>query len=680
MTTNRLARETSPYLLQHADNPVDWHPWGEEALERARREDRPILLSIGYSACHWCHVMAHESFENPSTARVMNKHFINIKVDREERPDLDRLYQAAHQMLTGRGGGWPLTMFLTPDQVPFFGGTYFPPMPAHGLPAFTDLLERVAGFHREHPDRIREQNAAVVENLARTVAHGDQTGRLDEVPITAAREQLAGAFDRRHGGFGDAPKFPHPTNLRFLLRRAAGGDREAGEMARASLLGMARGGLHDHLGGGFFRYSVDARWEIPHFEKMLYDNGPLIALYAEAARLFDDAELRAAAEGIGEWAMREMQFGEGGYFATLDADTDGHEGGFYLWTPDAVRAVIDEAHFLPFELYFGLDRAPNFEGEWHLRVARPLPEVAEMLGQDAAQVERMIAEAGSTLFQAREGRTRPHRDEKIVTAWNALMIGGMARAGRLLERDDFIASAERALEFLRNNLLSGETLFASCKDGRIGQPGFLDDYAFLLDALLELLQARWRDSDLSLATRLADALLDRFEDESGGGFFFTPNEHERLVARLKPLADESTPAGNGVAASVLLRLGQLIAEPHYSAAAERTLRTAWSALNSYPHAHASLLFALEETLTPPAFLVVRGEGPALTRWRAALENRNGTRQLAFFIPADADLPPFLAEKRAEAEGIAYLCRDRICEAPVRSPEALTVPIGPIAGG
>ncbi|HEY7840856.1 MAG TPA: thioredoxin domain-containing protein, partial [Gammaproteobacteria bacterium] len=440
---NALAAETSPYLLQHAHNPVQWYPWGTEALERARRENKPILLSIGYSACHWCHVMAHESFEDEATAALMNEHFVNIKVDREERPDIDKIYQTAQQLLTRRTGGWPLTMFLTPeDQVPFFGGTYFPPEPRYGMPGFRDLLARVAEYYRSERAAIGRQNEALVETLER-LQHVTTPGQPDPAPLHAAVDELESIFDAQFGGFGGAPKFPHPSNLEFLADYAAcrreegdSGPERATRMTRFTLERMAEGGICDQLGGGFCRYSVDAYWMIPHFEKMLYDNGPLLALYADAWHVTREPLFRRVASETADWVMREMQSPDGGYYSSLDADSEGAEGRFYVWTQEEVRAALTDEEYRALAPRFGLDRPPNFEHAWHLHVFRPVGEISTLLSVDAAKVETLIDSARRKLLRVREKRVRPGRDEKVLTSWNALMIRGMARAALRLGRSD----------------------------------------------------------------------------------------------------------------------------------------------------------------------------------------------------------------------------------------------------
>ncbi len=672
--SNRLIHETSPYLLQHAHNPVDWYPWGEEALARAAREDKPILLSIGYSACHWCHVMEHESFEDEDVARVMNELFVCIKVDREERPDLDKIYQTAHQILTQRAGGWPLNMFLTPhDRMPFFGGTYFPKTARHGLPAFTDLLREVARAYRDKRMAIEEQNSAVREFLARLEPAGPTPGvHPGPEALDKAFEELARQFDARHGGFGRAPKFPHPTSLDFLLRYWAHGaltgapKREALAMLRTTLAAMAEGGLYDQLGGGFCRYSVDERWEIPHFEKMLYDNAQLLALYADAHSATRDPLFGRIAIETAEWVLREMQSPAGGYYSTLDADSEGEEGKFYVWSAAQIQNLLAPEEWACVERHFGLSGEPNFEGHWHLNVRLPIAEIARGLGLEPDIVERRLASARAKLLAARAQRVRPARDEKILTAWNGLMITGMARAGRLLGRADFMASAERAFDFVRRVLARDDGyLYATTKDGKTHLNAYLDDYVFLIEAGLELLQARWRAEDLTFIQQLAETVLDEFEDESHGGFYFTGARHEALVYRPKPASDDAIPSGNGVAAYVLARLGHLLGDLHYLKAAERAVEALYAGLEQYPSAHGALLRALDEQLHPTETIVLRGHGAELAAWQQRAQRHYAPRRLVVALPAeDGTQSGLLAERKPLAEVTAYLCRGHACQAPI----------------
>jgi uncharacterized protein len=670
---NRLAQETSPYLQQHADNPVDWHPWGEEALALAREQNKPILLSVGYSACHWCHVMAHESFEDPEVARLMNEHFVNIKVDREERPDLDQIYQTAHAMLTQRSGGWPLTMFLTPDQKPFFGGTYFPKRARHGLPAFPELLSRIAEIYREQNTDIARQNGALLEALEHTLPRKSADSRaLDAAPLELAQAELKSAFDMVNGGFGAAPKFPHPNDLEFCLRRyAATGSGDARQIATLTLTKMAEGGIYDQIGGGFARYSVDPTWTIPHFEKMLYDNGPLLRLYADAWVVMGDALYKRVAEDTAAWVMREMQAPEGGYYSTLDADSEHEEGKFYVWTPDEAGGLLTPEEYAVLAPHYGLDGAPNFENHsWHLRVVKPLQNVALKLRLSLEEAGRLLESGRTKLFATRERRIRPGRDEKILTSWNGLMIKGMAHAGRVLGRPEWVASARRACDFVRATLYRDGRLLATCKDGRAHLNAYLDDYAFMLDAVLYLLEAEFRASDLAFAQELAETLLAQFEDPAEGGFFFTSHDHEKLIHRLKPAADNATPSGNGVAVLALQRLGHLIGEHRYLDAAERALRLFAPILQRHPNGHTTLAMGLAEHLEPPAIVILRGNASDMVPWERQLATRYLPTTLTVPVPEGlADLPPTM-DKPVGKGVAAWICVGSTCLPPIDRPEAL----------
>jgi uncharacterized protein YyaL (SSP411 family) len=677
--TNHLIGETSPYLQLHAHNPVEWYPWGSEALERARAQKKPIHLSVGYNACHWCHVKNQESFEDEATARILNEHFVNIKVDREERPDIDRIYQIAQQMLTQRGGGWPLTMFLThDDQRPFFGGTYFPREARYGLPAFGDVLLRVAAYYREHAAELRAQNDALMAAFAElNPAPAAAATELTNAPLQLCRAQLARAFDPRHGGFGGAPKFPHPLTIERLLRdwhassAAPEPDLQALHMASLTLRRMADGGLNDQLGGGFCRYSVDELWMIPHFEKMLYDNGALLAVYAQAALAGGDPLYARVAAQTATWIMREMQSPQGGYYSSLDADSEGHEGTFYVWEREAVRAALTADEFAVFAPRYALDRPPNFEGRWHLYVARALEEVAAGVQRTPAAAEALLESARTKLLASRAQRVRPARDEKILTSWNALGIRGMAIAARALGRDELRDSAARALDFVRRSQWRDGRLLATSMDGRAHLNAYLDDYVFLADAVLELQQVRFVGTELAFAQQLLEAVLEHFADAAAGGFFFTSDDHEALIHRSKVFADDATPAGNGIAAQLLIRVGYLLGESRYLAAAERTLRAAWPALARQPQAHVSLLAALEELLHPPEIVILRGVPAAIDAWRQDLARRFAPRRLVLAIAADAaDLPAALADKSARGSAVAYVCRGSTCSAPLESLAAL----------
>jgi len=664
---NRLASQTSPYLQQHAENPVDWHPWGEEALELARAQDRPILLSVGYSACHWCHVMAHESFEDPTVAAEMNRHFVNIKVDREERPDLDQIYQTAHAMLTQRSGGWPLTMFLMPDGTPFFGGTYFPKNARHGMMGFLDLLPRIAEAYREKREEIGKQNGALLEALARTLPAPGEDKELKRAPLDGAIREFAQVFDDVRGGIGQAPKFPHPFELAFCLRRHALDGGELGlAITRLTLAKMAEGGIHDQLGGGFCRYSVDEYWDIPHFEKMLYDNAALLPLYSDAWLVTGQPLFEKTARGIAHWVMREMQSqssaNEGGYYSSLDADSEHEEGKFYVWTPDEVKALVSADEYAVLAPHYGLDGPPNFEGvHWHLRVVKPLEAVARQLGLALADCEARLDSARAKLLAVRAKRVWPGRDEKVLTSWNAMMVRGMAHAARVFAEPSWLASARGALDFIRGTLWKDGRLLATYKDGHAHLNAYLDDYAFLLDALLEMLQAGFREEDLRWARELADTLLDQFEDREAGGFFFVSHDHEKLIHRAKPGHDNATPSGNGVAAFALQRLGHLIGEPRYLEAAGRALKLFYPAMERQPGGFVSLATALDEHLAPPQTVILRGEGQAIAPWQSVLTRVYRPHTLVLALPAGlSGLPPAL-DKSAPPTGVnAWVCHGVSC--------------------
>jgi uncharacterized protein YyaL (SSP411 family) len=684
---NALAHATSPYLLQHADNPVDWLPWGPEALARARESGRPILLSVGYSACHWCHVMAHESFEDPATAALMNRLFVNVKVDREERPDLDRIYQVAHQLLMRRPGGWPLTLFLThDDHLPFFGGTYFPREPRYGLPGFQQLLLHVDRLYRERLPELREQNtrlAAALAEIARPEA--PLAGALSDAPLLAATRELEERFDPRHGGFGGAPKFPRPAELAFLLREHQRRERRGLPaerplaMALTTLTRMAEGGLLDQLGGGFARYAVDASWTIPHFEKMLYDNGPLLGLYSEAFALTGDPLHAETADACARWVQEEMRLSEGGFASSLDADSEGHEGRYYVWDTAEVARLLGPENYPLFARHYGLDGPPNFEGAWHLVVARPAARLAEETGLPLATVEEGLAHARRRLLAERARRVPPGRDDKVLTAWNALMIQGLAGHARWrpAQAADSLAAARACLDFLRRWLWRDGRLLASWKDGRPGGPGFLDDHAFLLAAVLDLATVAPAPGDIPFAVELARALLLHFEDRQAGGFLFTAHDHERLIQRPRAFTDEALPSGNGVAASALLRLGHWLGEAEFIEAGERCVRAAGAGLLQMPSAHAALLAALELCLDPPELVVIRGSDPAeLATWRTSARGRRlaGRDVLALPSPWPA-LPGALGALPAVTRTTAWVCRGTACGPPLHSLEALQAALG-----
>jgi len=676
---NRLSAESSPYLLQHAENPVDWYPWGEDAIELARENGKPILLSVGYSACHWCHVMAHESFEDEETASLMNELFINIKVDREERPDIDKIYQTAHQLMTQRPGGWPLTVFIDPDdQRPFFAGTYFPKDARYGMPAFSDLIQKVADYYSDNRQEVQAQGEQLQGVFGRLEPNPVESDfELNADPLLSAREKIAENFDREFGGIGSAPKFPHPENLDRLLRhwRATANDAEpdveALFMLSLTLARMAEGGIYDQLGGGFCRYSVDRYWQIPHFEKMLYDNGPLLALYAQAYLATGEKLFGRIANETANWMLSDMQSPEGSFYSTRDADSEGEEGLYYVWTPEEVQKLLDEDSYELFAEHFGLNAEANFEGKWHLNVRKLIKAIADDAGLEEGDVEKKIDAARRILLKTREQRIAPGRDEKQLTSWNALAIRGLAIAGKVLRRRGLIDAAITAADFIEREMIVDGRLLASHKDGRSRFPAYLDDHAFMLDALLHLLQANWNGQHLALAVRLAELLLEHFVDDVSGGFFFTANDHESLMHRPKPLADEATPSGNGIAALTLQRLGYLLGESRYLEAAEGTLRNAWRAIADYPHGHVSLVTALEEYLNPPEIIVIRGAADEVEQWRDTASGIYAPRRLVFAIEAEAEnLPGALAEREAITDQtLAYRCLGSHCSLPITSLKA-----------
>ncbi|MEO5621843.1 MAG: thioredoxin domain-containing protein [Dokdonella sp.] len=682
---NRLAAETSPYLHQHANNPVEWWPWSDAALAAARAQNKPILLSIGYSACHWCHVMAHESFEDEATARVMNALYICIKVDREERPDIDKVYQLAHQALTRRGGGWPLTMFLTPDDLlPFFAGTYFPKTPRYNMPAFVQVLESVRQWFDEKPVEVRSQNASLATFLSQHDRSATHLDVLDDSPIRAALGAIASNFDTKNGGHRGGPKFPHASEIELLLALSGraetpqhgmeGGPPGPAAMARFTLGRMAERGLADHLGGGFFRYCVDDHWEIPHFEKMLYDNAQLLPLYARAAIAFDETAFAQATRACAGWISREMSAPGGGFWSSLDADSEGEEGRYYVWQRDEILALLTTDEFAITELRYALDQPPNFDNHaWHLVLATSMADIAASTGVAPSEVERRLASARKKLLAARSQRVRPALDDKILTAWNALLIAGVARTARWLDDQPLLAEAERALDFLHAHLWTYGRLYASHARGETKFPAYLDDHAFLLDALLALLQVRWNRRDLDWAIALADRLLEHFEDREAGGFFFTAHDAEALPQRPKPWMDESLPSGNGVAARALLKLGHLLGETRYLDAAERCLSAAWPTLKGFPHACCTLLLALDEFLQPPTHIVIRiADGNESLSWQDALHDLAPNVADIYRIPADATaLPGILDVQTYRTGGVAYICRGTQCLPPLDNPVSLS---------
>ena len=672
--TNRLADETSPYLLQHAHNPVDWYPWGEEALAKAEAEDRPILLSIGYAACHWCHVMEQESFEDPETATLMNRHFVSVKVDREERPDLDSIYMDAVQAMTG-SGGWPLTAFLTPDGRPFFAGTYYPPEPRHGMPAFRQVLEGIAEAWRDKRDDVLRQGSRVVEAIARAGRIDESSEPLSGEILGAAFAQLRRTFDERWGGFGTAPKFPQPMTLEFVLRRAVAGAPDALEVLTTTLDRMAAGGMYDQLGGGFARYSTDSSWHVPHFEKMLYDNAQLARLYVRAWQVTGDDRHRTVATETLEYLLREMRHPEGGFWSSQDADSEGVEGRFFTWTWDELVSATGPA----VAKAFGATPEGNWEGTNVLRRPAGIGAVAAEEGIGEAELATELIEARGKLFESREGRVHPATDDKVLTAWNALAIAALAEAGRAFGAPDLVEAAGLCADFVLTHLRDDDgRLLRSWRDGVPGRPGYCDDYALLAEACLVLYQTTFELRWFETARSLADDLLGLFRDEDRGGFFTTGSDQETLVVRPKDLYDNAVPSGNSVAADVLQRIALLTGEAEYERAGVSALRLVRDSMAQAPTGFGQALCALDLYVGPSREVAVIGD-PFSGATRAMATEVNAARfrpnvVLAVAAESDGDAASKVAllRDRPAKDGrvTAYVCERFVCKLPVTDPAAV----------
>jgi uncharacterized protein YyaL (SSP411 family) len=679
---NRLQHETSPYLLQHADNPVDWYPWGEEAFAAAREQDKPILLSIGYAACHWCHVMERESFEDPQTAAYMNEHFINIKVDREERPDVDDIYMQATLIFNRGNGGWPMTVFLTPDGHPFHAGTYFPPEPRYGMPSFRQVMEAVVETWRKKRGEVERAGRALAEELSRAMAAGltREPELLTPAILDDAAQEMLRRTDPLHGGLTrGAPKFPNPINLEFLLRyHAATGHEPAREVVLFTLRKMARGGLYDQLGGGFHRYSVDERWLVPHFEKMLYDNALLSRVYLHAWQISGDPFLREIAEETLDYVLREMTSPEGAFYSTQDADSEGEEGKFYVWTAAEIRAALDGV-VEPVDAvlaYWGVTEEGNFEGRNILHVADLLERVAVRHGLSVEQMREAVSAARTVLFTLRKNRVPPARDEKIITAWNGMMLAALAEAGRVLDMPDYVEAAVANARFLLEEMSGPDgRLWRTYRDGVAKINGYLEDYAHVIDGLLELYQSTFDRRWFAEAQRLADLVLAHFRAEDGG-FYDTSDDHEALIVRPRSIQDNATPSGNAMIAYDLLRLTGYTAETRYEEAALSIYHALGSMLAEYPLAFGEMLIGLDMALRRPVEVAIIGD-PSDERTRALLRVvRQKYRPLAVVAlsphNAESNAVPPLLRTRTLRDGApaAYVCENFVCAAPVSTPEAL----------
>lgn len=672
---NRLSRETSPYLLQHATNPVEWYTWGDEALGTARERDCPILLSIGYSSCHWCHVMAHESFEDAAIATIMNELYVNIKVDREERPDLDKAYQKAHQLLTRRSGGWPLTMFLDPHTLlPFFAGTYFPKTTRYQIPGFADVLHRVSEVYHNQKEEIQNHGRKLRQSLNTTFGAKDADQRSDIELLAAARNQLASQYDPVAGGFAAAPKFPSCMSLNRLLSHWAHSkqrgktDVECLEMVTHTLTKMAQGGIYDHLGGGFCRYSTDANWIIPHFEKMLCDNGQLLDIYADSIRITGDRLFRNVVRETADWVVREMQHPEGGYFSALDADVEGEEGKSYLWTRQEIKALLTDDEYVVIETLYGLDKPSNFEGRWHLAQRDAWLLVIRRLHIEQEQAKKLLRSARAKLLARRMQRTQPLCDTKVIPSWNGLMIQGMCKAAFVLGNESWLHSAQRAADFVRTRCFDGERLSATWCSGRAQHRGYLDDYANMLAAMLALMETRWRAEDAEFAIVMAEGLLERFYDKEHGGFYFVEHEHGDLIFRPMPTADDALPSGNGVAAAMLHTLGHLLGDVRYLEAAEHTIHRTRPEIALSESAFCTLLTALEMHEFPQEQIIIQGPREKTQDWLTAARAEFAPCRRVFEIPCEQSTirPAYLPKKtppESREHVIAYLCRGTACSPP-----------------
>jgi uncharacterized protein YyaL (SSP411 family) len=654
--TNHLIDESSPYLLQHAHNPVDWYPWGEEAFAKARRENKPVLLSIGYSACHWCHVMAHESFEDEDIAQLMNEHFVNIKVDREERPDLDQIYMNAVQMMTHHGG-WPMTVFLTPEGVPFYGGTYFPPQDRYNMPGFPRVLISVAEAYRDRQDEIVANGTTLLRELRRLSESGDSTNPIEKELLDAAYAGIARSYDSINGGFGGAPKFPPAMTLEFLLRTyQRTGNKEALEMVRHTAEKMAHGGMYDQLGGGFHRYSTDAKWLVPHFEKMLYDNALLSRFYLHYFQVEREPLARETVEGILDYVLREMTDPAGGFYSTQDADSEGHEGKFFVWDLSEIESVLGEADASKFNSYYNVSQAGNFEGKNILNVnpsfQKPKPENRQKL------------------FEYRERRIKPDRDEKIITAWNGLMLASFAEAGVILQRPDYTEAARRNAEFVLTNLRRDGFLLRTSKNGVAKFNAYLEDYAFFVEGLVTLYETTGEFRWLREAITLTDRMIEEFWDEEGGGFFFTGKSHEELIVRSKDYFDNATPSGNSVAAAVLLRLAILTNKESYRDLAQKVFAVIADQVRRYPSGFGYALSAMDFLLSSPKEIAIVGKDepdiqPLLQEtWRKYLPNKVVAPAFIEDSEAIGSIP--LLQNRPLLDGVAtaYVCENYTCKQPV----------------
>ena len=656
---NRLKKEKSDYLLQHADNPVDWYPWCDEAFQVAEEENKPILLSIGYSACHWCHVMAHESFEDNTTADIMNKLFINIKLDKEERPDLDKIYQMSQTIITGKTGGWPLTVFMTPKKFPFFAGTYFPDTERHGLPSFKDILMRVNDFYKDQKKDIELQNIQIRNIFNNLNTPKESKNIIDDSLVDEVRNDLVSSIDKVHGGFGSAPKFPHINNLDFLIKTLNPNDKKTISGINLTLMRMCCAGIYDHLKGGFFRYSVDELWMIPHFEKMLYDNGPMVSLLSYAYKITKNKIYLDKLTQTCDWLIDEMQSNLGGFYSTIDADSENREGKFYVWSNDQLKELLSPDELEIFRKIFMVYDKPNFEGEYHLHITKS----NEAYYLQNIEMANLIC---NKLLKAREKRVRPGTDKKILVSWNALVIEGMINAYKVSSNENYIESAKKSFDFIKNNMWKNNKLYA-CYHDKECFDAYLDDYAFLAKSCIELLKIEWSNSNFNFLIQLTDILINDFQDQKNGGFYFTSKNHEKLIYRPKSYMDESLPSGNSIAVYVMSQLYELLGETQYIEAVEKTIKSAYDSLKRSTFSHCSLLLASPEIRGSQRLIIIRCKEDNLKEIQKTINEFNLLEDNIYFIPNNTDLDQkSLSDKVAKGDFTAYICQNNTCSEPIGS--------------
>jgi len=664
---NRLKNEKSEYLLQHADNPVDWYPWSEEAFDQAEKENKPIMLSIGYSACHWCHVMAHESFEDDSTAELMNANFINIKLDKEERPDLDKIYQMSQTIITGKTGGWPLTVFMTPEKFPFFAGTYFPDTERHGLPGFKDILLRVMDFYKNQRDDISKQNIQI-KNIFETLNKTKETKNIvNEDLLNKVKSELISSIDRVHGGFGSAPKFPHVNNLDFLIKTAEKNDKETLELIELTLTRMTCAGIYDHLKGGFFRYSVDELWMIPHFEKMLYDNGPMIDILCNAYKITQNSLYLDKINQTCQWAIEEMQDKQGGFYSTIDADSEHVEGKFYVWTDEELKDILNTNELKLFKEIFVVYDKPNFEGKYHLHVTKTNQE-CYINNKNSADL------ICAKLLKIRNERVRPTTDKKMLVSWNSLLMLGLINAYKITGNNNYYNSAKKCFDFIRNNMWVNNKLYA-CYHDKPCFNAYLDDYAFLSKACIEFLKIDWNERDFGFLENLTDSLINNFQDKENGGFYYTSDTHEELIYRPKSYMDESLPSGNSIATEVLSELYELTGNSKYIKAVDASISSAADSINRSKFSHCSLYLAAPNIKISKKLIIIRCELEKIDEYKKNIYALNIMNDNIYFIANNENVTiKGIKEKINQGRFTAYVCQNNTCSEPIKDYESLSAVI------